>query len=179
MAADGTGRRRVAQSIGVQGAPDWSPDGSFLLVGGTDTRGAALFRIPVDGSAPRRVVDGDAVNPVVSADGAVVVFGSTIVRGVAMLRAARLDGTPVPLPPLRARPGSYRFTRAGRKLIYIPTAVSPDFWSFDFATGKSEQLTRLDDLGRLRMFDISPDGKWILFDRSTEQSDVVLITRDR
>jgi serine/threonine protein kinase len=179
MAADGTGRRRVAQSIGVRGAPDWSPDGTFLVVGGTDTRGAALFRIPLDGAAPQRIVDGDAVDPVVSADGAVVVFGSTIVRGVAPLRAARLDGTPVSLPRLRARPGSYRFTRAGRTLIYIPTAVSPDFWSFDFATGTTTQVTRLDDLGRLRAFDISPDGKWILFDRSTEQSDAVLITREK
>jgi hypothetical protein len=117
------------------------------------------------------------VYPVVSADGAVIVFGSTIVRGLAPLRAAALDGTPVPLPPLRARPGSYRFTRAGRTLLYLPTPTAPDFWSFDFATGKTRQLTRFADLGRLRMFDVSADGKWILFDRSTEQSNVVLITR--
>ena len=177
MAADGTGRRRVAHAIEVRGAPDWSPDGSFLLVGGTDTQGAALFKVPLDGAAPQRIVEGDAVNPVVSADGGVVVFGSTIIRGVAPLRAVRLDGTEVPLPPLRARPGSYRFTRTGRTLIYLPTPTSPDFWSLDFATGTTRQLTRFADLGRLRMFDISADGKWILFDRSTEQSDVVLITR--
>ena len=179
MAADGTGRRRVAQSIGVRGAPDWSPDGTFLVVGGTDRRGPALFRIPLDGAPPQRVVDGDAMDPVVSADGVVVVFGSTIVRGVATLRAVRLDGTPLPLPPLRARPGSYRFTRTDRTLIHLPTPQSPDFWSFDFETGKTKQITRLDDLGRLSMFDISPDGKWIVFDRSTEQSDVVLITREK
>ena len=177
MAADGTGRHRVAQSITVHGAPEWSSDGSSLVIGGSDGQGAALFKVPIDGGLPQPIVRGDAVNPVLSADGSIVVYGETIVRGVASLHAIRLDGAPVPMPPLRARPGSYRFSRSERSLIYMPTPQSPNFWSFDFVTGRNQPVTRLDDLGRLRMFDISPDGKWIVFDRSTEQSDVVLITR--
>ena len=180
MAADGTGRRRVGESISMKGAPDWSPDGRSLFVGGRDDgRGHALFRIPLDGGPPQRVVEGDAVNPIVSADGAVIVYGSTIIRGAAPLHAVGTDGTPVKMPPLRARPGSYRFMRTGRTLIYLPTPQSADFWSFDFAAQMTRQITRLQDLGRLRMFDISPDGQWILFDRSKEQSDVVLITPAR
>ena len=177
MAADGTGRRRVAQSITVHGAPEWSLDGSYLLIGGADAQDAALFKVPLTGDPPQPVIRGDAVNPVLSADGSIVVYGETIIRGVAPLHAIQIDGTPVPMPPLRARPGAFRFARSGRTLIYMPTPQSPNFWSFDFVTGKNEPVTRLDDRGRLRMFDISPDGKWIMFDRSTEQSDVVLITR--
>jgi hypothetical protein len=124
-----------------------------------------------------RITSGDAVNPVLSSDGQLIVYGTSIVAGAVDLRAVRLDGTPVALPPtLRARPGSYRFVPGGTRLIYLPRPQSQDFSAFDVATGKTSTVTALADLGRLRGFDISPDGKRILFDRSKEQSDVVLIT---
>lgn len=40
---------------------------------------------------------------------------------------------------------------------------------------KPRQLTRLGDQGLLATFDITPDGKHIVFDRSREKSDIVLI----
>ena len=179
-AADGTGRHRIATSITVHGAPEWASDGLHLLIGGSNASGSsALFKVPLNDSAPTPIITGDAVNPVLSGDGSIIVYSETIVRGVAPLHAVRLDGTPVPMPPLSARPGSYRFTRTGKTLIYMPTPQSPNFWSFDFDTGRNQAVTRLDDLGRLRMFDISRDGEWIVFDRSRERSDITLITRPR
>ena len=156
MAADGTARRRVAADITIQGAADWSMDGSSLLVGGADRVGSALFEIPLNGGASRRIIEGDAVNPVLLADGETIVYSETIVRGVAPLHAIRRDGARLPIPPLQARPGSYRAARAGRALIYLPTPNSPNFWSFDFETRQTRAITALADLGRLRMFDISP-----------------------
>jgi hypothetical protein len=49
----------------------------------------------------------------------------------------------------------------------------------DLATGRQKQLTRLGDHGRLQTFDITPDGKRIVFDRLQENSDLVLIDRPR
>jgi hypothetical protein len=40
-------------------------------------------------------------------------------------------------------------------------------------------ITRLSDQGSLRNFDVTPDGKEIVFDRSRENSDVVLIDRPK
>jgi Tol biopolymer transport system component len=57
----------------------------------------------------------------------------------------------------------------------LPRAQSRDFWLLDLATKQSRQVTRLDNQGRLRTFDITPDGKFIVFDRSRENSDIVLI----
>jgi Tol biopolymer transport system component len=56
---------------------------------------------------------------------------------------------------------------------------SPDFWHVDLATGKQRQLTRLSNQGTLGSFDIAPDGQHIVFDRSRENSHIVLIERPK
>ena len=63
----------------------------------------------------------------------------------------------------------------GTRVAYLPTIDSLDFWLLDLATKRTRQLTRLSDQGALRTFDITPDGKHIVFDRSRENSDIVLI----
>jgi hypothetical protein len=54
-----------------------------------------------------------------------------------------------------------------------------DFWVFDLATGARRQLTRLRPGESIVRFDVSPDGKRILFERVRENSDVVLIELPR
>ena len=57
----------------------------------------------------------------------------------------------------------------------MPSSHSPDFWLLDLATSKVRQLTHLSDRGYLNTFDITPDGQYLVFDRSRQNSDVVLI----
>ena len=69
MSADGTSSRMFAASIDIegtagQGTADWSPDGTWIVTGGTDAQGQGLLKIPVDGGAPVRLVAGQAANPV-------------------------------------------------------------------------------------------------------------------
>jgi Tol biopolymer transport system component len=54
---------------------------------------------------------------------------------------------------------------------------SQDFWLCDLKTGRLRQLTKLRPGDSIRNFDISPDGKQIIFDRFRENSDIVLIDR--
>jgi hypothetical protein len=63
----------------------------------------------------------------------------------------------------------------GAGLVYLPRIQGLDFWMFDIATGKSHQLTTLEDRGALRTFDIASDGTSIVFDRSKQNSNIVLI----
>ena len=52
------------------------------------------------------------------------------------------------------------------------------FWLLDLSARTSRLLTELPDdprLGELGRFDISSDGKHIIFDRRSENSDIVLI----
>ena len=63
MSADGTNSRTLAPSIEIRGAAgqgtaDWSPDGAWIVAGGDDAQGPGLFKIPVDGGAPVRLVAG-------------------------------------------------------------------------------------------------------------------------
>jgi Tol biopolymer transport system component len=180
MSTDGTGLRSMAPSVAITGAAgqsaaDWSPDGTRIVAGGSDARGAALFVIPVAGGNPGRLVEGEAVNPIWSPDGRLIVYAGTFEAGQAPLLAVRPDGTRVVLPPVRVRPGGYRFMPDGASLVYLPRAQAADFWQLDLATGQSRQLTRLASRGALRTFDITPDGSHIVFDRSRENGDIVLI----
>jgi len=49
------------------------------------------------------------------------------------------------------------------------------FFLVNMATGERLQLTDLRTGRPIRSFDVSPDGKSILFDRVQENSDIVLI----
>jgi len=52
-----------------------------------------------------------------------------------------------------------------------------NFWLLDLTTRETRQLTRLNDAGVLRSFDVTPDGRSIVFDRSRDNSDIGLIER--
>ncbi len=169
----------LAASIDTRGPADWSPDGKWIVVGGSDAQGPALFKIPVDGGAPVRLVVGQAVNPVWSPDGNLIVYSGGFMNGQVTLLGVRPDGASVELPPLRVRQGGYRFLPNGTGLVYMPLLRSLDFWLLDLATTKTRQLTHLGDQGLLATFDITPDGKQIVFDRSRENSNIALIDLPR
>jgi hypothetical protein len=56
---------------------------------------------------------------------------------------------------------------------------SQDFWVFDLTSKKQRPLSRLSGGAAMRTFDITPDGKQIVFDRLRENSDIVLIDLPR
>jgi Tol biopolymer transport system component len=55
------------------------------------------------------------------------------------------------------------------------TSPWQDFWLLDLGTMSTRRLTRFKDLSTMRTFDITPDGKQIVFDRRHENASVVLI----
>ena len=52
---------------------------------------------------------------------------------------------------------------------------SQDFWLLDLETKESKRLTKLDGWATMRTFDVTPDGKAIVFDRLRPNSDLVVI----
>ena len=59
--------------------------------------------------------------------------------------------------------------------MYLPQETSQDFWLLDLAAKTTQPLTKLGNHGQLNMFDVTPDGKAIVFDRVRQNSDIVLI----
>jgi Tol biopolymer transport system component len=180
MAGDGTNVQTLAASVEIdgaagQGAADWSPEGTRIVAGGHDEKGPALFVIPVDTGVPTRLLDGTWLNPVWSPRNDLIVYAGRSVIGQVELRGVRPDGTPVDLPHVMVRPGGYRFLPDGSGLVFVERIQSQDFWLLDLSTGERRQLTRLANQGAVRTFDITPDGKHIVFDRSKQNSNIVLI----
>ena len=183
MSADGTNSRTVTASMAIQGVvgqatADWSPDGAWIVTGGSDEQGPGLFKIPVDGGEPVRLVSGEARGPVWSPKGDLIVYATPFggAGGVDALRGVRPDGTPVPMAEVGVRlGGAHRFLPSGESLVYLPRVESKDFWVVDLATNRVRQLTDLSDRGYLSTFDITPDGTHLVFDRSRQNSDIVLI----
>ena len=175
--AEGNELQPIGESIDISGAADWSRDGQWIVTGGTDSHSAGVFKIPVSGGMPVRLTTGEASNPVWSPAGNLIVYAGENVGFFAPLLAVRPDGTPVKLPSIQVlREGvRVRFLPGGSGLVYLQGLPSAQtLWLLDLATMKSRELTRLDNAGTIRSFDISPDGN-IVFDRLRGNSHVVLI----
>ena len=179
LSSEGGDAQPLAPAIDVTSAASWSPDGKWIAAGGVDEKGAGLFKIPVDGGTPQRLMTGTATNPVWSSDGTVIVYTGPVVGALGSLITVHADGTPGEPLNIHVRVGTehYRFMPDRPQLVYIstPDQVSPEyFWLLDLPSKKARQLSSVN--GRsTRTFDITPDGTSITFDRLKDNSDVVLI----
>jgi dipeptidyl aminopeptidase/acylaminoacyl peptidase len=177
--ADGSGYRSFAETIDVRGTSAWSPDGKWIATGGVDAQGPGLFKIPLSGGEPVRLVTGLATDPVWSPDGSVIVYLGRQVAS-APLQAVRPDGTAVPLPhiqiPSAGGGGRFRFLPNSKTVIYVNApAGENDFSRLDLNTNTIKRMSRLSSPATIGTFDITPDGTRIVFDRLRENADIRLI----
>jgi Tol biopolymer transport system component len=178
MGADGTGARRISDTLDVRDAPSWSSDGKWVCIGAAEGDEQPLFKVPVAGGAAVRLTGGVNLNPVWSPDGRFILY--TVPNGGAeyLLKAITPEKEPVALPEIIVNyvGNHYRFLPDGKSLVVMLGPIRhQDFWLLDLASGRRRQLTQLRPGHDMQNFDVSRDGKQIIFDRYRENSDVVLI----
>jgi Tol biopolymer transport system component len=183
MTSDGANPQLLAPSLDVRGAPSWSPDGKSIAVMGSDEKGPGLFLAAVDGGAPTRLYDKLCYYPLWSPDGQSILFAEYFQGPRMHVKAITPEGKPVPLPEIQfaapqvaKSPVAYRFVPDGRSLVMQDGGWRrQQFWLVNLETGQRQQLTNLRAGSSIRGFDVTPDGKRILFDRVQANSDIVLI----
>jgi hypothetical protein len=85
------------------------------------------------------------------------------------------------LPQIQLRQDGerYRFLPDGSGLVYMQGSNPwQDFLMLNLATKQTRTLSRFNNRAPMRTFDITPDGKQIVFDQLPENSDIVLIDLD-
>jgi len=181
MNSDGSGGLRpLAEEIDVRGSCSFSPDGERIAIAGRDGDGPGLFRINVAREAGPvvRLVRGEVLNPVWSPSRDLIVYTGSQVNAVSALRAVDSGGRSIELGGIELMPTGERarFLPDGTGLVYMQGLNhAQDFHLLDLATLETRRLTRLSRTDSMRSFDITPDGKSIMFDRERPNSDIVLV----
>jgi len=182
MTSDGTNVRRLdsSEKLDVRSAATWSPDGKWIAVTAYEGESRRLFKVSLDGGAPIPLISGLVTDPLWAPDGRSILYRERQGPFYAV-KAVSPEGAAVSLPNLTigvSASDGYRFIPGTRSLVTLEGDVTTqNFWLFDVETGARRQLTDFKSGLRIQSFDISPDGKQILFDRWREDSDIVLIER--
>ncbi len=185
MKMDGTNARVVTDSLDLQGAPAWAPDGQTITTAAEDPEDHGiphLFRIPIDGRSPIPLAQEYSVDPAWAPDGSFVVYSGADIGTTFSLKAVTDRATPHSLPVLT-------LTRGARHLVFLPGARTlvllrgdiqhKDLWSINLETGAERQLTRLPPEFDVGDFDVSPDGHEVVLERVQQRSDVVMLDLSR
>jgi tricorn protease-like protein len=182
MNADGANARPLAASLDVRDTPSWSPDGKFIAVAAYEGDGSRVFKVPVDGEAPVRLVDELSNRPVWSPDGSVILYATPLQGPGYEIKSTTPDRQPRPMTELIVSRGGdrYRFLPGGKQVLALLGGyLQQNFWMIDLETGQRRQLTNLKPGYSVESFDVSPDGKEVLFTRVQQNSDIVLIDLTR
>ena len=175
--ADGSGARRVAGELEARGAPAWSPDGQWLAVAAIRDGEPHLFKIPAGGGTPLLLVKEYSTDPIWSPSGQFLVYSGADVGTTFPVKAVNADGTPHDLTKLTLTRGARRFAFLGGEdgLVILKGDIShKEFWLVNLKTGRERQLTHLGREFAIGDFDVSVDGREIIFDRTREESDIVV-----
>jgi Tol biopolymer transport system component len=179
MQDDGTNARVVTDSLDLEGAPAWAPDGQSITSAADDRGVPHLFRVPVDGRRPAPFTQEYSTGPVWAPDGRFVVYSGPDIGTTFSVNAMTPEGVAHPLAGLTnltrgAR--HFKFLAGGGTLAFLRGRIDhKDLWLMDLETGAERQLTNLPGDFDIRDFDISPNGRDIVLERVEERSDIVLI----
>ena len=180
MKSDGAGARSISDSLALRGNIAWAPDGQSIVVAALHDGEPRLTSIFLQGGAPTALLAEYSIDPVYSPDGRFLLYSGADIGMTFPLRAIGADGRPYSLRPLiLARGARVAFGRRDREIIVLRGEIShKNFWTIDLDSGAERQLTQFGPGFNIQDFDLTADGKQIVFDRLEESSTIAVIDRE-
>jgi Tol biopolymer transport system component/DNA-binding winged helix-turn-helix (wHTH) protein len=178
MNVDGSAPRVLVDKVQVRGAPAWSPDGRWIAFAAIRSGRPRLFKISAEGGEPIQLGDGYALDPVWSPSGQFLIYSGADVGTNVPVKAINADGTRRAIPRLALSRGSRRMDFLGKDdaLVILRGNLSyKEFWVVNLNTGGERRLADLGPGPMVNDFDVSADGREMVFDRVSDASDIILI----
>jgi Tol biopolymer transport system component len=177
MRDDGSDLRALTDALALSGSPAWTPDGRFITSATEDSGTPKLVNVPLDGSAPVPLVQEYSTDPSWSPDGRIVVYSGADIGTTFPIKSASLDRSATISPLLTLTRGARHlaFLRDTRALVVLRGAIDhKDLWLVDLETRLERALTNVGSDFAMTDFDISPDGREAVLERSQERSNIIL-----
>jgi eukaryotic-like serine/threonine-protein kinase len=176
VSAQGGKPRRISEPgnpSGGHGAPAWSPDGKRIAFEVADYLSVAVWSIAVDGTDPKKIVDGS--EPTYSSDGGRIYFNSGHRAESELSRiSVSATGDPVGAPAVVMQPGngvtlgSLAMSADGKRILYSVERTSSNLWTIA-VTPKGDAAPPTvfvsDTSSRNSLPRFSPDGTKIAINR--------------
>ena len=182
MNVDGSDARKMGHALDIRGAPVWAPSGEWLAVAAMRSGEPRLFKLTVSSGDVVPLTEEYAVDPAWSPSGGFIVYTGADVGTNIEIKAVNTDGTPHVLPKIVLSRGSRRVDFLGPRDDMLVVTKGPtshkELWLVDLVSAKQRPLSAFGPGASIIDFDVSADGREIIFDRVREESDIVLISRD-
>jgi serine/threonine protein kinase/Tol biopolymer transport system component len=178
MNADGSNPRQITYGNSANN-PSVTPDSRWIVYAAASVATARLRKVSIDGGDPEELTTATSHFPVVSPDGRSIAF-SYYAGGTASTRLSIVAiGGGTPRQSFRGAAWPWRWEPDGRTLIYVDNRPGySNFMRLPLNTGVPTHITAFSS-GHISAFDISRDGRRVVFIRGSATSAAVMIRKFR
>ena len=165
--------------------PQCTPDGRWVVYQNNEVIDPRIWKVPVDGGQPMQLTNSRATKPAISPDGQMIAYAYLDIQlqpsrwGIGIVSAEggdRLRRFDFPATVIERQ---VRWAPDGKSIGFINnTGGSSDIWLQPLDGGSPKPLTNSKSQ-QIPAFEWSPDGHSLVFVRTIETSDVVIIEQKR
>jgi len=174
MDIDGTNLIQLTNGQYDHNTPDFSPDGAWVVYTKIGAE-KGIWKVPIDGGDPVRLVEGNADFPVVSPDGQTIAYLDSPEGHTPRVTIMPFAGGPAIKSFDIPKANTLRWTPDSREILFCQREGGiTNIWRQPLSGGKPTQVTRFNS-DQIWDFDLSRDGSQIALTHGRTDSDVMLI----